>query len=215
MRAVVAVAADRRVASDDWSRAARRRARAWSSSGRADPRTCSMGSDRFDSGEALDSGRPRPLVVASLLGQVGENGGIPTLVSRIGGSTRAKRCLDSEAAVELIAEASGLAFEHWHRCKGASEAETRAWLFGITEPPCKLLSAKCGRTGCRSPARYRGPGPRRGQSGENGRTRGAGASTWRGGRAVQPALSGPTSCRALAGDELSYAEVADRLQVSG
>jgi RNA polymerase sigma factor (sigma-70 family) len=43
----------------------------------------------------------------------------------------ARRCLDSEVAVDLMAETFAQAFEHRGRYRGASEAEAAAWVFGI------------------------------------------------------------------------------------
>jgi RNA polymerase sigma factor (sigma-70 family) len=43
----------------------------------------------------------------------------------------AKRCLDPEVAVDLMAETFAEAFASRHRYRGSSQAEASAWLFGI------------------------------------------------------------------------------------
>ena len=42
-----------------------------------------------------------------------------------------RRMLDGDAAAELWAECWATAFENWHRCRAASDAEAEAWVFGI------------------------------------------------------------------------------------
>jgi RNA polymerase sigma-70 factor (ECF subfamily) len=49
-----------------------------------------------------------------------------------------RRVHDSEVAAELWAECWAVAYENWHRCRGTSDAEAEAWVFGIAR---NLLAA--------------------------------------------------------------------------